>query len=309
MASNEIIATGGRALSQTAFPESSESQNLTRKAYVLVLNWNNWEDTNDCLASLKSLDYDDWKLIVIDNGSTDGSVGRIRERFPEVEIMELGDNCGFAKGNNAGIRVALERGAEYVWLLNNDTTVDPNSLSALVKRAETDPKIGAVGSAIYYAREPERLQVWGGGNIDFWLGRSRHFIRPVADRRIQYLMGASLLLRRPILKSLGLLDEGFFMFWEDSDYGFRLRKAGLILAVAPESKVLHKGSGSFENGSVLLDAYFTRSAARFFRKHAAFPLFAFGVSVARRSLKRIILGRWNNLQAVWSAARSEATWK
>jgi GT2 family glycosyltransferase len=296
-----MISTGNRA---TALRENLAAHKVARKAYVLVLNWNNWEDTNDCLASLKSLDYDDWKLIVIDNGSTDGSVGRIRERFPEVEVLELGENCGFAKGNNAGIRVAVERGAEYVWLLNNDTTVDPNALSALVKRAETDPKIGAVGSAIYCAKEPERLQAWGGGNIDFWLGRSRHFVRPVAEGRIQFLTGASLLLRRSVLDTLGLLDEGFFMYWEDADYCFRLRKVGLRLAVASESKVLHKGAASFDTGSVLLDSYFTRSAGRFFQKHAPFPMFTFWMNVALRVLKRAVLGKRSNLYAVWSAARS-----
>src|SRR6266446_1270900 len=180
------------------------------RVYVLVLNWNNWRDTNECLASLHGLDYDNWKVIVLDNGSTDGSVDRIRERFPEVEVMELSENLGFAKGNNAGIRAALERGADYVWLLNNDTTVDRNALRALVEKAEEGPKIGAVGSAIYFMSEPERLQAWGGGYVDFWLGRGHRFLRPVADERIQFLTGASLLLRRSALESLGLLDEGFF---------------------------------------------------------------------------------------------------
>jgi GT2 family glycosyltransferase len=276
------------------------------RVFVLLLNWNNWKDTNACLASLQGLNYDNWYVVVLDNGSTDGSVDRIRERFPDVEIMELRENLGFAKGNNAGIRAALQRGAEYVWLLNNDTTVDPNALRALVERAEADPKIGAVGSAIYHASEPERMQAWGGGYVDFWLGRSRNFLRPVADERIRYLTGASLLLRRSVLESLGLLDEGFFMYWEDADYCFRLRSAGLRLAVASESTVLHKGSASFENRSLLSDAYFTRSARRFFRKHAAFPLFSLWAGVAPRVLKRAILGQWSGLHAVWSEARGEA---
>src|SRR5712692_7725778 len=98
---------------------ATEKANLPEPlVYVLLLNWNNWKDTNECLASLRNLDYDGWKVIVLDNGSTDGSVQRIREKHPEVEIMELGENLGFAKGNNAGIRAALERGAEYVWVLN-----------------------------------------------------------------------------------------------------------------------------------------------------------------------------------------------
>src|ERR1700756_3033913 len=98
------------------------------RVFILLLNWNNWKDTNECLNSLERLDYDEWEVIVLDNGSTDGSVERIREKFPEVEIIQLKANLGFSAGNNAGIRVALERGAEYVWLLNNDTTVSPKAL-------------------------------------------------------------------------------------------------------------------------------------------------------------------------------------
>ena len=152
-----------------------------KPVWILVLNWNNGKVTNECLASLQGLVYDDFRVIVLDNGSTDGSVECIRERFPDVEIMELGENLGFAKGNNAGIRAALARGAEYVWLLNNDTTVDPKALRAMVEKAESDPRIGAVGSAIYYMSQPERLKVWGGGYVNFWQGRHRHFLRPVAD--------------------------------------------------------------------------------------------------------------------------------
>ena len=199
---------------------------MCRRVSILLLNWNNWKDTNECLASLKGLDYGDWEVIVIDNGSSDGSVSRIREQFPAAEIMELGENLGYARGNNEGIRAALNRGAEYVWILNNDTTVDPAALRALVDRAEADPKIGAVGSAIYYASAPGRLQAWGGGHVNFWLGRSHHFLRPVADDRIQFLTGASVLLRRPMLESVGLLDEGFFLYWEDSDICFRMRAVG-----------------------------------------------------------------------------------
>ncbi len=164
----------------------------------------------------------------------------VREQFPHVEIRELEQNLGFAKGNNAGIRAALERGAGYVWLLNNDTTVDPMALRAMVEKAESDPRIGAVGSAIYYMSDPKRLQAWGGGDVNFWLGRWRHFSMPVAEERIQFLTGASLLLRRSVLESVGLLDEGYFLYWEDADYCFRIRRAGWRLAVAGNSTVWHE---------------------------------------------------------------------
>ena len=274
-----------------------------KSTWIVVLNWNNGEFTNDCIASLQGLEYDDFKVIVLDNGSTDRSVECIRERFPEVEIMELGVNHGFAKGNNAGIRVALEHGAEYVWLLNNDTTVDPNALRALVEKAESNPNIGAVGSAIYYMSEPERLQAWGGGYVNFWLGRPHHFFRPVGDEKIQFLMGASLLLRRSALESVGLLDEGFFLYWEDADYCFRMRRAGWRLAVAGDSRVWHKACATTGKKGVPLDATLSRSTVRFFQANSPLPLISIGVSVFLRTAKRALAGDWSRVRGVWTGLK------
>jgi len=280
-----------------------------KPVWIVLVNWNGWRDTFNCLTSLETLDYQSFQTLVVDNGSTDDSVARIRRAFPNVTIIEAGKNVGFAAGCNLGIKYALREGAEYVWLLNNDTTVESGALSALVERAEADPSVGAVGSAIYYASEPERLQAWGGGRVDFWLGRVHHFLRPVDATRIEYLSGASMLLRRSALESIGLLDEAFFMYWEDADYCFRLRRAGWRLDVAAQAKVWHNEQGSVGKKSILLDVYFNRSAARFFEKHAPFPIFSFRIGATLRVLKRVILGRWNNVHAVWSAARGGVTWK
>ena len=278
-----------------------------KQVYILLLNCNNWKYTTECLASLQDLDYDDWRVLVVDNGSTDESLQRIRERFPEVEILQLKDNLGFAVGNNAGIRVALERGAEYVWVLNNDTTVDPKALRAMVEKAESDPRIGAVGSAIYSMEERERIQTWGGGYVNFWLGRSRYFLGPVNDEQIEFVTGASLLLRRPVLETLGLLDEGFFIYWEDTDYCFRLRKAGWRLAVAGNSKVWHKETGTIGKKSERLDLLFNRSAVRFFKKHSRVPLLPISVSIILRIAKRALAGDWKRVRAVWAGVREAET--
>ena len=272
-----------------------------RTVYILVLNWNNWRDTNECLASLQNLTYDDWRVLVLDNGSTDDSVRRIRQRFPETEVTELAGNLGFAKGNNAGIRAALDRGAGYVWLLNNDTKVDAQALSAMVDVAESDLEIGAVGSTIYSMAEPARLQAWGGGRINFWLGRSTHFVNAVQDDKIHFLTGASLLLRREAVESLGLLDDGFFMYWEDADYCFRLRRSGRRLAVAAKSKIWHREQGSVGKKSALLITYFNRSAVRFFRRHARFPLVPVCTGIAGRLVKFALAGDWRRIRAVLGA--------
>jgi GT2 family glycosyltransferase len=272
---------------------------------VLVLNWNNWKDTNECLASLQALDYGDWSVIVLDNGSTDGSVPRIRERFPDVEIMELGENLGYAKGNNAGIRAALERGAEYVWLLNNDATVDPRALRALVEKAEGDQKIGAVGSAIYSMTHPEQLQSWGGGHVSR-IGRSHHFTGPVSDERVQFLTGASLFLRCSAVKSVGLLDEGFFMYWEDADYCFRMRRAGWKLAVSGDSKVWHKEQGTIGKRSERLDFQFSKSAVRFYNRNSNMPFLPIAITILLRIAKRAMVRDWKSVRAVWTGALAGA---
>jgi GT2 family glycosyltransferase len=232
-------------------------------------------------------------------------VEQIQHLFPDISIIEAGENLGFAGGCNLGIRHALRDETEYVWLLNNDTTVDSRALGAMVERAEVDPKIGAVGSAIYSAGEPERLLAWGGGYINFWLGCSRHFQCSVPDNEIEFLTGASLLLRRSSLESVGPLDEGFFMYWEDGDYCFRLRRAGWKLATAGKSKVWHKEQGSSIKKSVLLDAYFNRSAARFFVRHAPIPTISIGAGMGLRIAKRIFIGDWERARALWTRGQEQ----
>jgi GT2 family glycosyltransferase len=272
------------------------------KLWVILLNWNGWADTSACLSSLQHLDYANCNILVVDNGSTDDSVQRIRGAFPDVEVLESGRNLGFAGGCNAGIVRALAGGADYVWLLNNDTTVDPAAARNLVSKAMSDPRIGAVGSAIYFADQPERLQAWGGGAVNFWLGRSRHFLKPVPDARVEFITGASLLLTRAALEAIGFFDEAFFMYWEDADYSFRLRRSGWRLAVAGDSKVWHKGSASVGLRSAKMDTYFNASAARFFQKHAPVPVIALWSGVSLRLAKRLFLGDFDRARAVWYGA-------
>jgi GT2 family glycosyltransferase len=286
-----------------ALLDSGEAPARKTGAFVVLVNWNGWQDTIECLTSLQTLDYEDWKALVIDNGSTDDSLQRIRTKFPRVEIIELGRNLGFAAGCNAGIRLALGRGAEYIWLLNNDTLVDPKALRAMVDRAEADPKIGAVGSVIYFMEEPQRLQAWGGGYVSFWLGGSRRFVNPVNDEKLQYITGTSLLLRRSALEMVGLLDEGFFMYWEDTDYCFRLRGSGWSLAVAEKSKLWHKESASVTNRSARKDTLSFRSAVRFFERYSPVPFVSVWVGMGLRLGQRAVRGDWKMVRAIWEGFR------
>jgi len=278
-----------------------------QKVSIVVLNWNGWKDTAACLSSIRLLRYSNYEVIVVDNASTDDSVTRIQKAFPEVTVIEAGNNLGFAGGCNVGTRHGLTRGADFVWLLNNDTTADPVALQALVDKANADPRIGAVGSAIYYMDAPDRTQAWGGGYINFWLGRSRHFLNPVADDKIEFLTGASILISRAAIESVGLLDENFFMYWEDADFCFRLRKAHWRLAVAGESKIWHKESSSVGKHSASMDKYFNASAASFFRKHAPVPLFSLWVGGSLRLGKRVLHGDWERTRAVFAGVTQQRT--
>ncbi|HET9130251.1 MAG TPA: glycosyltransferase family 2 protein [Terriglobia bacterium] len=269
-----------------------------RLVFVILISWNNWKDTFRCVASLEAMDYPNFRTVIIDNGSTDDSVAQLRSAYPTVPIIENGRNLGFSGGCNVGIRYALNIGADYVWLLNADTAVRPTSLSAMVDCAERDPTVGVVGSILYYMDDPTRIQLWGGGTVNFWIGRTRSCRKPIKDDELDFICGASMLIPRATLESVGLLDEQFFMFWEETDYCLRLRAAGRRLAVATESVVYHKGSAAFKSKQ-MLDSCFTESARHFFRKHAKFPGWSFWAGVCLSMFKRIIFGRWKNVLAVW----------
>lgn len=270
---------------------------------IVVLNWNGWQDTLACVASLQALEYANFHIVLVDNGSTDGSMQEFQRALPSVELLQTGANLGFGGGCNVGIRHALASGAEYIWLINSDAVVDPGALSAMVRLAQENSALGAVGSVLFDADAVDRVQLWGGGHVGLWLGRSVHSLSPGAD--LDFVSGASLLLRRSALEQVGLFDEArFFMYWEDTDLGFRLRKAGWMLAVAADSKIWHKQSASLGLGNPLLDEYATRSCVRFLRLHAPIPFVSVGLVLMRMVLKRILIGRPDRLLAVLRGYRS-----
>ena len=263
---------------------------------IVVLNWNGWPDTLACIASLQSLTYTDFRVVLVDNGSTDGSVDHFKQAAPSFELLETGANLGFGGGCNAGIRHALALGTEFVWLINSDATVDREALTALVRFADQRASVGAVGSVLFDADIAARIQLWGGGRVGLWLGRSVHCLAPGT---IDFVSGASVLLRAKALEQVGLFDEAsFFMYWEDTDLGFRMRKSGWKLGVAEDSKIWHKQSTSLGFGNPLLDEYATRSCVRFLRRYAPIPIISVGLMLMRMVVKRILIGRLDRLRAV-----------
>jgi GT2 family glycosyltransferase len=218
---------------------------------IVVLNWNRREETLACLASLAQAELDGAAVLVVDNGSRDGSAAAIRERFPTARVLALPENRGFAGGNNAGIRAALNGGARGVLLLNNDTRVAPDFLPPLLRALDGSPGAAAVCSAIHRLDRPEMLDV-GWAEVDF---RRRDAVQLCgvnalpgqgfdARRAIQVGVGCCLLLSADALQTVGLFDETYFAYHEDVDWSLRAGQAGFHIVYEPLSRIFHRGSTS-----------------------------------------------------------------
>ena len=272
-----------------------------KRVTVVVLNWNGWVDTVACLTSLQRQDYPHFNVLVVDNASTDDSVTQLRAFVPGIELLQSGANLGFGGGCNLGITRALADGADYVWLLNSDSTAAPDALSAMVALAEENPCLGSVGSVLYEVDTPQQIQLWGGGRVRLCCGQSRHQLAPGP---LDFISGASVLLRSTALAAVGLFDQlAFFMYWEDTDLAFRLRAAGWQLAVAEQSRVWHKQSASLGKASPLMDEYFTRSGVRFLRRYAPLPWLSIALMLAMMLTKRLLSGQWRRVPSVVKGLR------
>ena len=265
---------------------------------MVVLNWNGWRDTLACLDSLGRLDYAKLETVVVDNGSEDDSVERLRQRFPSIALLETRENLGFPGGCNVGIRHALAQDAEYIWLLNNDAQAAADALRAMVAVAEGSPRVGAVGCVVRDVRASQGIQAWGGGVVNLWTGTNRNVTEPSAAVRLTHLYGASILLRAAALREIGLLDaDRYFMFWDENDLCLRLRYAGWDLAVCDTAVVYHEGSASIGKASARKFEYFSRSAVNFFCRHAPFPVVPLLLGSCRSLVKFAVTGRFGLLRA------------
>jgi GT2 family glycosyltransferase len=248
------------------------------------------------MTALAMVDYDALSTVVVDNGSTDDSVNKIRERFPGIKIVETGRNLGFAGGVNAGIREALKDGADFVWVLNNDTVPQPGSLIALLRTALSYERIGAVGSVLVY---PDgQVQAWGGGRVNRWIGVCRHATSAHIDSWFDYLTAASLLLPRRALEEVGLFDESFFLYWEDTDLSFRLKRRGWLLAVAADSIVVHRAHASTGRDQRKIDRFSTRTGIRFLLKHSPLPRLSVPLFIVLRLGKRLLAGNIRQIRDI-----------
>lgn len=243
---------------------------------VVVLNWNGTEDTLACLRSVERLQYPNFSVLVVDNGSSRESLGALRAGLGTWTLLENGANLGFALGNNRGIEWALERGAEYVFLLNNDTVVDPACLKALVEVAESEPSVGIVGAVNFYFSKPDVIW-YSGGMVDWRTGimwdpthektrdqldgipadwRTGEPWNPICEktrdeldgipplRSVDHVAGSALLIKAPVIREIGLMDPRYFSYYEEAEWCIRAKRRGYRVLASLDARIWHKVSGS-----------------------------------------------------------------
>ena len=243
---------------------------------VIVLNWNGTADTVECVQSLLLLDYRAVEIVIVDNGSRPPAATDLSRRFPTATCLQVERNLGYAGGNNVGIRYALEKGHDYVFVLNNDTVVQPGCITAAVEVAESDPSIGVVGMKIIAMDDPARVWVAFGqvtyrqGLVRligyYWLDDGRFD----QQRDVEWVAGTAMLFRRRALEEVGLFDEEFFAYHEDVDWCASARDRGFRVVFAPQAIIYHKGhQSSGGKGYVTPRQYLAgRNMILFVRKHA-----------------------------------------
>jgi GT2 family glycosyltransferase len=329
--------------------EDVRSEGRRPKVAIIVLNWNGWPDTLECLESLQHLAYPNFQVIVVDNGSSNDSVEKIKDwcqgkipvqthfvefeprlkpvarldynrreaesggdvrRETEVEtspsqtrlvLIQTGENLGFAGGNNVALRYCLKRDYGYLWLLNNDTVVDSASLAEMIEIAESEGTIGVAGPMILFYSRPQYIFSAGIslakiGRRVRRIGIMKNFDAPLFNttRDVEGIAGCALLIRRDSVRTIGLLDERYFLYMEEADWCTRAIQNHFRCVYVPKARVWHKGWGSVQREAGLLDYYLARSQILYLKKFSSgvrfvLDVLAYGarsfLKVAQKSLR------------------------
>lgn len=260
---------------------------MHKEVAIIILNWNSFNYTFNCIRSVKETAGNNYEIILVDNHSEDGSGLRLKAIFPDIIFIQTERNAGFAGGNNPGLRYAIENGFKYSLLLNNDTEVTKDFLSPLLDYMEMHPEAGVIQPAIYFNKN--RSSLWNGGSYfirflglpycknNLSLFKNRIF----AIKKVDWVTGCAFLTRNSILEQTGLLDERFFMYYEDIDLSFRIKQLGYELIYYPASVIYHEANTSLKeitrnkegNISPFLHYIAARSRMIFLKKYTTFYTF------------------------------------
>lgn len=264
---------------------------------VIIVNWNGWQDTIAAYESLEKSEYQDWKLIVVDNASTDDSRARLAEMGPRAKLIANKKNAGFAGGCNIGIRDALAEGADFIFLLNSDATVKPDTLATLV-HAHASVGEAVFGCVVRY-KETDEFQFFG-SRTSLGTGAPDWFKLPADLAELQkpliatdFIFGAALFAPSELFHRIGFLDERFFLTFEETDWCYRARALGILCLVVRDAVVEHVGSASMGSATSPLQAYFLqRNRLLFYEMHASRRILLRGLKVA---ILRISHGLWREM--------------
>lgn len=276
---------------------------MAAKVSIVILNWNGLTDTAECLESLKKVTYPSYDVIVVDNASQGEDVKLLREKFGDyIHIIRNDSNYGFAKGNNIGIRYALQNGAAYVLLLNNDTTVDPRFLTEMVSVAEADREIGMVCPKIYFYDRPDLVNFDGGVKVSLWWGALKWGPRqgdecPVI--KTEFATGTAMIIPATTLEQIGLLPEEYFFGIEDIDYSVRALRNNFKIVVARRAVVLHKASRTAapSMGETGIIYQFSKGWQMLRRKYMSRPAYLLSSPVVLA--RQIFTASGNLLRSIW----------
>lgn len=287
----------------------------TASVYIITLNWNGYTDTVECLNSLQKITYLNYKIIVVDNGSVNEDYLRLRNYFPNIELVRSESNLGFSGGNNLGIKYALKQNPDYILLLNNDTTVNPDFIEKSIDIFDKYTKVGIVSPIIYYYSNPNK--VWSaGGKINRLRGSGVNttcICDPfVSEFEVNFVSGCCMLIKTEVLNQVGLFDDNYFLYAEDTDLCIRTINAGYKIFVSQAAKIYHKVSQSSASKTSALPVYYTTRNRLYFTKKN-FPSFYLltllyiAITIAIKSLVWLIFRRIENIFAVLRAYRDFLT--
>lgn len=286
-----------------------------RKPLVIsvILNTNRKIDTLECLESLYRISYPNQKAIVLDNHSTDGSIAAIRESYPTVQVIELNENLGYAGNNNVGIQSAMDQGADWVFVLNEDVILDSDSISKLIEEGEQDSQVGILGPLVYHYDEPGVIQSAGGMLGKYWnsihLGQNEldhgQFQSP---RPVEWISGCAIMVRRELIEQVGTLDPNYFIYWEETEWCIRSSRAGWKIIHVPSAKIWHKGVQRDYKPKPSVTYYTTRNHLFTLAKHKAPFIVKFSVwsQIIRTLVSWSVRPKWRSMRehrnAMWRGA-------
>lgn len=281
---------------------------------IVILNWNGYNDTSELLESLFKITYSNYKIIVVDNNSENDELEKLKKNYSDkVQIIPCKENLGYAGGNNVGIKFSFEEKADFVLLLNNDTTVEPNFLEPLVNKIISSEQIGITAPQINYFNEPHI--VWSAGGKISWLKGSgfaesnkMETEADKSDKQVSFVSGCCMLVKREVFLNVGLFDENYFLYNEDSDLCLRTLKSGYEIYISPQSKIYHKVNSSTEKKLLLLPLYYTTRnrlyfAKKNFRKIYYLTFIYIFTTMAVKSLVWMFTGRHKNIFVVKNAIK------